>query len=214
MGAGRDAARASLTAWEKKLIQRQIIGRRIRDLEEPLQSEAYALVRNELHRISALPAPPSDLLGRWSSLARELAQPPPALTPGLLQQALSGGPSARGQLAEAMVSIIQMRVSRLLLRAGAVRERDGRQELEDIVQAVLLALFDKDCHSLRQWRPEGGLSFENWVGMLAEREVISSLRNRPRNPWTDEPTDDEEEIEPPSSTQNPRTTAPPRNMPA
>jgi DNA-directed RNA polymerase specialized sigma24 family protein len=136
------------------------------------------------------------------------SQPPPTLTPGLLQQALSSGPGARGQLAEAMISIIQVRVGRLLLRAGALRERDGRQEVNDFVQAVLLALFDKDCHALRQWHPVGGLSLENWVGLLAEREVISSLRSRPRNPWTDEPTDDDdEEIDPPaSSTQSPENT--------
>src|SRR5262245_57498753 len=88
---------------------------------------------------------PMMLTTRYLAPSSRRTHPPPALTPELLAPALSGGPGAKRQLAEAMIPTIQVRVGRLLLRAGALRGRDGSQEIKDFVQAVLLALFDKDC---------------------------------------------------------------------
>jgi RNA polymerase sigma-70 factor (ECF subfamily) len=120
----------------------------------------------------------------------------PKLTPALLKLALSRDPRAMQDLAVEMLPIIQQRVSRIL---RCVRAR--RPELEDFVQDVYAALFDKDMAALRQWNPKDGLSLDNWVGLIAERTVISKLRKR--IPWPDEPTGEGEVAAPADSERNP-----------
>jgi RNA polymerase sigma-70 factor (ECF subfamily) len=62
-----------------------------------------------------------------------------------------------------------------------------RQEVEDMVQDVFLALFRDECKILRSWNPAKGLSFKNFVGMVAERQVASALRSGKRSPWKEDP---------------------------
>ncbi|MFP5285497.1 MAG: RNA polymerase sigma factor, partial [Thermoanaerobaculia bacterium] len=66
--------------------------------------------------------------------------------------------------------------------------RDVRQEVEDLSQEVFLSLLARDAHVLRGWQAERGLSLENFVGLVAERQVLSFLRSSTRNPWKEEPT--------------------------
>lgn len=89
--------------------------------------------------------------------------------------------------------VVHARVARSLLRRqGAARGREIRQEIEDLVQEVFLALFADDAKALRAWEPERGLSLQNFVGLIAERQVIAVLRSGRRSPWTEDPTEDEE----------------------
>ena len=78
-----------------------------------------------------------------------------------------------------LTPVIQARVARTLLahRSRLAGGRDVRQEVEDLSQDVFLALFDRDGHVLRSWEPERGLSLENFVGLVAERQVLSFLRS-------------------------------------
>jgi RNA polymerase sigma-70 factor (ECF subfamily) len=119
----------------------------------------------------------------------------------LLHRGLSGEPRALRELIEAMSPIIHVHVVRLLLRVGASQGRDGRQEVEDFVQEVLSRLFSNGGQPLRRWDPQRGLSLENFVGLLADHEVLSILRSRRRNPWTDQP--EEEPDIPDSGKQSP-----------
>jgi RNA polymerase sigma-70 factor (ECF subfamily) len=77
--------------------------------------------------------------------------------------------------------------------------RTGRanagQEAADMAQEVFLALFQADGRALRSWDPARGMSFDNFVGLLAQHQVVSLLRNKRTSPWRDEPTVTEE-IEP------------------
>jgi RNA polymerase sigma-70 factor (ECF subfamily) len=67
-----------------------------------------------------------------------------------------------------------------------------RQEVADISQEVFLLLFANDGAVLRSWQPERGLSLENFVGLVAERQTASILRSGRRCPWRDDPTLGEE----------------------
>ena len=58
-----------------------------------------------------------------------------------------------------------------------------------MVQEVFVALVDDDARVLRAWSRDRGLSLENFVGLVAERQVASILRTGRRSPWTDEPTE-------------------------
>jgi RNA polymerase sigma-70 factor, ECF subfamily len=115
----------------------------------------------------------------------------------LVRRALSGDPASLDRLVEVLTPVIQIRVARKLralqyLSAGG---RDVRQEVADLCQDVFLALFERDAHVLRAWRPERGLSLESFVGLVAERKVLTFLRSGRSNPWREELTLAEEELE-------------------
>ncbi len=111
---------------------------------------------------------------------------------GLLIPAFSGDADALRRLAVGLLPIIQIRVARALLRwSSQAAGRDRRQELEDLSHEVLLSMLVNDGRALRGWDESRGLSFESFVGLIAEREVISIMRIARRNPWTEEPTVDE-----------------------
>lgn len=108
---------------------------------------------------------------------------------GLLDAALSGDAKATQKLVGGITPTIHVRVARAMMRRRAqAKDRTPRQDLEDLVQDVFAALFTRNGRALRAWNPERGLSFLNFVGLLAEREVGMIMRTGKRNPWTEDPT--------------------------
>lgn len=109
-----------------------------------------------------------------------------------VKRALGGDAQAMSGLVQALTPVIQGRVARALLRRStSARGRNTRQELEDLVQEVFAALLSRDGKALMAWDPARGLSFDRFVGFLAEREVAMIMRTGKRNPWTEDPTVDE-----------------------
>ena len=121
----------------------------------------------------------------------------PEETMGLIGRALAGDPTGLARLVAVLTPVIQARVARTLLarRSLLAGGRDLRQEVEDQTQEVFLALFSRDAHVLRSWQAERGLSLENFVGLMAERRVISFLRSGRRNPRQEAPSLAEEELD-------------------
>ncbi len=110
----------------------------------------------------------------------------------VVHRALAGDGEALRALVRAVHPVIQARVARGLLRfRGAAAGRNVRQELDDMCQEIYVSLFENDCRLLRAWRPDGGLSLKGFVGLAADREVISIMRNGKRNPWKLDPTEPE-----------------------
>src|SRR6185437_4286499 len=105
----------------------------------------------------------------------------------LIQRAVEGDRHATGQLLAVLTPVIRSSVAAVLARAGGGR-RQARQEVEDTVQSVLLALFADRGRVLLQWDPARGLKLESFVALLAKRETVSILRSRRRNPFTEDPT--------------------------
>ena len=108
----------------------------------------------------------------------------------LVQGALAGDQVALTRLVDVLTPVIQARVARTLLarRSRTAAGRNVRQEVEDLTQETFLALFSKGAHVLRSWRPERGLSLENFVGLVTQRRVVSILRSRRQNPWQEVPS--------------------------
>jgi RNA polymerase sigma-70 factor, ECF subfamily len=108
----------------------------------------------------------------------------------LVERALAGDQTALTRLVARLTPVVQARVARTLLarRSRLGSGRDVRQEVEDLSQEVFLALFARDARVLRSWQAERGLSLENFVGLVAERQVVSFLRSGRRNPWKEDPT--------------------------
>lgn len=111
----------------------------------------------------------------------------------LVERALTGAPGAVRALVVAITPVVRARVARILLRRGAAaRGRDVAQELDDLSQDVFVALFEREGRVLRTWSPDGGLSFANFVGLVAERRTHSTLRSRRQSPWSEDPTEPED----------------------
>lgn len=106
------------------------------------------------------------------------------------RRALAGDGAALARLVATLTPIVQARVARSLyrFRQGAAAGRDVHQEMADMTQDVFLSLFAQDARVLRGWDAGRGLSLENYVGLVAERLTISTLRSGRRSPWTEDPT--------------------------
>jgi RNA polymerase sigma-70 factor (ECF subfamily) len=108
-----------------------------------------------------------------------------------VQKALSGDKASLRVLVDSLTPPIQARVARVLLRTGCQGRRGTvRQEVEDLTQEVFERLFDEGGRVLLTWDQSKGLSLAQYVGLIAEREVISILRSKKRSPYTERPTDD------------------------
>jgi RNA polymerase sigma-70 factor (ECF subfamily) len=116
------------------------------------------------------------------------------LSVALVRRAIEGDRPAVRQLVDALTPVIQFRVARALRRRKRAAGRDPRQEVEDLTQSVFLALFANGGAALRRWDPARGMALPGYVGLLADHEIASILRSRRRNPWTEDPTDEEDDL--------------------
>jgi RNA polymerase sigma-70 factor (ECF subfamily) len=108
-----------------------------------------------------------------------------------IERALAGDAVAIRALVQELTPVVQSRVARVLVRGGgASRGSLLRQDVADLTQDVLAALFAHDGRVLRTWDPEAGASLPGFIGMIAEREALSKVRSRRRSPMTEAPTDD------------------------
>jgi RNA polymerase sigma factor (sigma-70 family) len=96
----------------------------------------------------------------------------------LLERAIAREPRAVRELLGVLTPIIRARVGRVLLRRGAGRHRDIRQEVLDLSQQVFVALLEDNGQRLRSWDPARGMSIENFVGLIAEQQAAATFRNQ------------------------------------
>ncbi len=61
-----------------------------------------------------------------------------------------------------------------------------------MTQEVFVALLADDGKTLRAWKAERGMSLENFVGLVAERQVASIMRTGKRSPWKEDPVVEED----------------------
>lgn len=123
---------------------------------------------------------------RWRGPAKSASVPIPVVAPedeALLQRALAGDRAARRRLAERLLEPIQREVAISVTRAAAGSGRDARQEVRDLVQDVLVLLFEHDARELRRWDPARGRTLESFVRLIARRRVARVLGQRRGNPW-------------------------------
>jgi RNA polymerase sigma-70 factor (ECF subfamily) len=106
-----------------------------------------------------------------------------------IRAALRGELDAIAGLVEDLTPVVQSRVARALLKSGRGNSARLRPEVEDACQEIMAQLFVDDGRLLLAWQPERGLSLGAFVGLIAQRQVLSLLRSRRRSPFSAEPTD-------------------------
>lgn len=107
----------------------------------------------------------------------------------LVQAALAGEAVAKRQLADRLLDTVQREVVFVLRRMSLSQRRDPRQEVRDLVQEVLISLFERECRELRRWDPTRGRSLDSFVRLVARRKVARVLGQKKGNPWADQPVD-------------------------
>lgn len=108
----------------------------------------------------------------------------------LIQQALAGQHDSVRALVERLSPVIAKRVAATLWQR---RPKDNvAQEASDMIQEVFVSLFEAQGKALRAWDPARGMSLDSFVGLLAQHQVISLLRNGRTSAWREEPTEAEQ----------------------
>ena len=107
----------------------------------------------------------------------------------LVAAALGSVAGARRQLADRLLDLIQREVTFVLRRHARASGRDPQQEVRDMVQEVLMALFEREAQELRRWDPARGRSLDSFVRLVARRKVARILGQHRGNPWADTPLD-------------------------
>lgn len=102
----------------------------------------------------------------------------------LVRRAIAREPDAVHALVTLLRPTIEARVVRALMRNTRGR-RSARQEVEDLIQEVFLALFDNDAKALRAWDPARAV-LPAFVSVITEHEVASIFRSGRRRPYRDE----------------------------
>ncbi len=111
--------------------------------------------------------------------------------PADLPRLLAGDRAAITEFVASMTPIIQARAARVLLKGAS---RDIRRDVEDHSQDVFAHLFADGAKVLKRYDSSHGLSLRNYVGLIAERRVISSLRSSKTNPWRESVSLDDEPV--------------------
>lgn len=123
-----------------------------------------------------------------TSLRRAPADPHSTLAvQDLVSRAVGREPHAANDLVSVLLPTIRARVVRALFRytRGRRASRCVAQEVDDLCQDVLVALFEHDARALRAWSPHRG-GLEAFVSIVTEHEVASVMRSSRRRPWRDE----------------------------
>jgi RNA polymerase sigma factor (sigma-70 family) len=122
----------------------------------------------------------------WRRAPKAASVPAAVVAPedeGLMARSFAGDRSARRALADRLIEPIQREVAIALTRAAAGSGQDARQEVRDLVQDVLLLLFEHDARELRRWDPARGRGLDSFVRLIARRRVARVLSQRRGNPW-------------------------------
>ena len=107
----------------------------------------------------------------------------------LVRLALARDRGSQRRLAARLLDAIHREVATVTGRHASARGRDRHQDVIDLVQEVLVSLFEKDGQELRRWDPARGRSLESFARLVARRRVARLLTRFRGNPWSLVPVD-------------------------
>lgn len=95
-------------------------------------------------------------------------------------------------LVDTLLPVIKVEVAVALRRRASASGRDAQQDVDDFVQDVLVHLLAQDGRVLERWDPARGRSLTSFVRMVTRHRVARGLAGFRGNPWSGEPTEDEQ----------------------
>lgn len=96
----------------------------------------------------------------------------------LVQRVLAGDRAGRRRLADRLIDAIHREA--VIALSQRADPRDTRQDVRDLVQGVLVYLFEHDARELRRWDPARGRNLDSFVRLVA-RHRIGRLLQRERS---------------------------------
>ncbi|HEU5076168.1 MAG TPA: hypothetical protein VFU02_18375 [Polyangiaceae bacterium] len=95
-----------------------------------------------------------------------------------------------GRRTHEILPIVRARVVKIVSRCSRLRGATLQAECDDIAQDILTALIANESHVLEQWHPGRGLSFNNYVGLFAERRALNACRGLRRRAGWESPAEE------------------------
>ncbi len=114
------------------------------------------------------------------------------VTPEEIREACDGNRAGLARLVDLVLPVLRVEVAVALQRRGRLRNRDGRQEVDDFVQDILVHLLSNRGKVLRRWDPTRGRSLPSFVRLVARHRVARALEGFRGNPWNSDPTEHDE----------------------
>lgn len=109
------------------------------------------------------------------------------LSPETVRRWLAKSPGQQRPFAAWLLDVVD-RETRFVLKPIALRyRRDLRVEAGDIVQDVMLLLFDAGGRVLRAWDPARGMKLRSFVSLIVRRCILRIFRGFRGNPWSSDP---------------------------
>lgn len=118
--------------------------------------------------------------------------PATIVDPGEIHHACQGDRRALARLVDELLPVVKVEVVVALHRRAGAAGRDAKQDVDDFVQDVLVYLLAQDGRVLRRWDPQRGRSLASFVRLVTRHRVARRLEGFRGNPWSAEPTGDEE----------------------
>ncbi|MBI3089730.1 MAG: sigma-70 family RNA polymerase sigma factor [Candidatus Tectomicrobia bacterium] len=91
----------------------------------------------------------------------------------LLRECLRGNRIAWDYLVRKYAGLIYRTIDQTLRSSNCFHATD---DLPDLLNSVLLSLFDNDCKKLRQFRGKNGCSLASWIRIVTVRYTIDQMR--------------------------------------
>lgn len=113
------------------------------------------------------------------------------MAPEEIRQACEGDRQTLARLVDVVLPVLRVEVAVSLQRRGRLQNRDGRQEVDDLVQDILVHLLADGGRVLQRWDPRRGRSLASFVRLVARHRVSRTLDGFRGNPWNAEPAEHE-----------------------
>ncbi len=113
-----------------------------------------------------------------------LAEVSRAFSPEEIRRAFTGDAELKHALAEAVIDIVHREVASTLAPMAAHCGRDPRQDIDDLTQSVLVALFENGGRILCAWDPARGMGLGGFVALVARRRVLRVMTGFRGNLWS------------------------------
>jgi len=105
-------------------------------------------------------------------------------TPSDIERAFASDLDLARALARFVIGVVHREVAMTLSPMAARLGRDPGQDVDDLTQSVLVALFEHGGRTLKRWDPARGMGLVGFVALIARRRVLRVMSGFRGNLWS------------------------------